>query len=90
MNLALSPARLKAVALILVLLLTSQTSVFGFQRTKTAKKKPQTSADADFDPAKVTKLAVVVVGSTQNLWASRIRSQTDLSSDWSKTRSSRS
>ncbi len=66
MNPVCSPARVKAVAFLLVLLWSSQSAVLGFQRmAKTAKKKPQTSADSSFTPAKITKLAVVVVGDSR-------------------------
>ena len=66
MNRAHSPALLKVVVLLLVLLLSGHSSVLGYQRSaKTAKKKPQTSADSSFDPAKVTKLAVVVAGNNR-------------------------
>ncbi len=52
MKFLLSFARVKSVAWLLVLLCCTQNATLGYQRQKAARKtKPQTSADASFDPA---------------------------------------
>lgn len=61
-------------AVLLVLLGFSQSTTLGYQRQKAARKtKPQTSADASFDPAKLTKLAVITVGNNNGGGIQRLR-----------------
>lgn len=65
-NRAFSPAHIKAVVLLIVLLWPGQYTVVCAQRqSKGGSRKPQTSADNSFDPAKATKLAVIVEGNSR-------------------------
>ncbi len=70
---------LQAVSLLLTVVLCHPQTSLGVQRQgRNARTKPQTSADAKFDPSMITKLAVVVVGDTNGGTVRHMRqAQTD-------------